>query len=143
VWGNAYKTTVSKLEFLQKRAVRIICNVSKLTHTSSFFHDLKLLKFKDLVDLKCGIVMYKAYHLQLPVNLQALFNFSKDLNSYTLRNNDTFHVNYARTSIKCKCISIYGVKLFNSLPKSLTSAKTVIIFKIRYKKHLSETNINF
>ena len=84
--------------------------------------------------------MYKVYHMQLPQNLQVLFNFSRDLDSYKLRSHDRFQVSYARTNSKYmyKCISVYGVSFFNSLPSILTSTKNVFQFKKRYTAYLIE-----
>ena len=67
--------------------------------------------------------MHKAFYMQLPHNLQVLFNFSRHLNCYKLRSYDKFQVNHTRTNIKYKCISRYGVSLFNSLPSILSSMK--------------------
>ena len=63
--------------------------------------------------------MYKAYHFQLTSKLQSKFEFSKD-NNYLLRSKSKFKIKYVRTTLKHKCLSIYGVKLFNALPKEIS-----------------------
>ena len=80
--------------------------------------------------------MYKAFHLELPESLQRMFNLHKDTGCYKLRNFDKFKVCFAHTKHKANCLSIYGVSLFNSLPSSLTSTRSVMLFKKRYVRML-------
>ena len=69
----------------------------------------------------------------LPMNIQQKFMSNVD-NKYCLRSKDKFKVKFARTTLKSNCISIYGVKLYNSLSKSIIEAKNVFCFKNMYKK---------
>ena len=45
VWGNTYISNIKPLEILQKKAIRIVTFSQFNAHTSSLFHDLRLLKF--------------------------------------------------------------------------------------------------
>ena len=42
----------------------------------------------------------------------------------------------ARTKIKAMCLSVYGVKLWNSLSNNLRDCNSVTIFKKNLKKYL-------
>ena len=139
VWGTTYKTNIHQIIMLQKKAIRIVCNKGRFEHTTPLFYQQKILKFNDLVDLRCGILMYKALHLELPTNLQKMFILHKDTDCYKLRSFDKFKVCFARTNHKANCLSIYGVSLFNSLPNSLTSARSIMSFKKRYMKILIDS----
>ena len=97
-------------------------------HTNELFCNLKLSKFTDLIDLKVAVIMFKANMKILPVNVQQKFISNTD-HRYCLRNTNRFKVQHARTTLKSNCISIYGVKLFNCLPKSIVEAKNVFCFK--------------
>ncbi len=136
VWGTTYKSTVKCVSILQKKALRIICKQDMKAHTSGLFHELKLLKFEDLVDLKCCIIMYKIHSKELPPNLLDKFNLVGDTGRYVLRNHDKFKVKHKRTTKMAHCLSSYGVKLYNSLPTSLTSLKNVLLFKRKYTSYL-------
>ena len=48
IWGVANKTSSSHFVVLQKRMVRLICKVNKLTSTACLFRKLKVLKFNRL-----------------------------------------------------------------------------------------------
>ena len=79
--------------------------------------------------------MYKVYHSQLSTKLQNKFELSKD-GHYSLRNKNKFKIRFVRTTLKHKCLSIYGVKLFNALPYEISSASTLSRFKSILKSYL-------
>ena len=52
------------------------------------------------------------------------------------RQKHKFAVKYARTSIKSKCLSVYGVKLWNKVPSSISLDSSFLSFKRNYKSYL-------
>ena len=93
-------------------------------HTNGLFCNLQLLKFEDLVTYKIAINMFYANLNLLPPNVQRYFSNNLD-SAYSLRSNSLFKVSRARTAVKSYCLSVYGVKVFNSLPTNIVSAKNV------------------
>ena len=136
VWGITYKKSIDCIIKVQKQAIRIISKVNRREHTNELFCKLKLMKFRDLVDFKVTVMMYHANLKLLPANVQPKFT-SNIYNCYTLRSKNKFKVNRARTTIKSICLSIYGVRLFNSLPENIIAAKSLFCFKCLYKKYTS------
>ena len=110
---------VECITVIQKRVVRLVCGARRLDHTGPLFKQLGILKFIDLVKFKTSIIMFKAYHNELPGSLQKMFNLH--VQKYDTRHKYTFSVHRAHTNIKSMCISIYGVKLWNSLHTNLNS----------------------
>ena len=114
-------------------------SVPKYAHIRNLFYNFKLLGFKDLVKLKASLIMFKAKKVQLPSNLQNKFELTNS-DCYTLRSYSKFKMKIVRTTLKHKCISVYGVKLFNSLPNNLTSipniSSNISSFKTKYKDSL-------
>ena len=133
IWGNTYKTNLRSILLLQKRAVRIIENVNRFHNTHSLFLKLKVMKFYDLIEYKTAIIMYKAKNEVLPENIQKLFKIEKHPN-YNTRQVGQFLVKRHITSLKCMCISICGVKLWNSLEMSIKNCKNEFLFKKEYKR---------
>ena len=79
--------------------------------------------------LKTAIIMIKAYRCILPLNVQ---NYSEYMNhdihpGINVSSSKSMYV--LRTNLKSMCISVTGIKLWNSLDNSLTSCKKVIISK--------------
>ena len=53
ILGTIYITHLKPIEILQNRAIRTIIKVQKRSNTSMLFKKINLLKFKDIVKLKC------------------------------------------------------------------------------------------
>ena len=89
-----------------------------------------------MIELKCVVIMFKAHDNQLLANLQKQFTLVKDTELCSLRSQDKFKINYARTIRMTHFISSYGVKLCNSFPETLAHQKHVLSFKNKYIKLL-------
>ena len=127
---------ITPITIIQKKAVRLICKRQYKDHTSPLFKKLKILKFSDLVNYKIGMLMYKAKYESLPSNIQQLFINKQEISYYSTRQKHKFAVKYARTSIKSKCLSVCGVKLWNKVPSSISPDSSFLSFKRNYKSYL-------
>ena len=133
VWGNTYKSNIDCLYLLQKKVVRIVCGVGYRDHTNELFSELRILKLIDIVKLRSACIMYKAHKKLLPNNLQLLISLDSDRNHIT-RQSNTFKQVFARTTLKSQCISVQGIKLWNSLENSIKSSKNIFMFRKLYKR---------
>lgn len=103
VWGNTYSSNTRSLFLLQKKALRIINKTGYREHTNSLFVNSGLLKFKDLVDLKILIFMWKAKQRVLPMFLQNLFTLVSEEDGH--RRQYYFKTLFARTVLhKNRCV---------------------------------------
>ena len=127
IWGSTYITNVNSIFVLQKKAIRLISGVGYREHTNDLFYNLNIIKFLDLVKLKICLVMYKVKKMILPNNLLQLLHLEEN-NVYNTRNSNKFRCKYARTNIKKMCISVTGIKLFNTLSDDLINSKNSRIF---------------
>ena len=136
IWGNNYASNVTCLCVIQRKAVRLICNADRLAHTTELYKELYILKFPECVQYKTAILkilMFHLFHGTLPIHLQNRFTIYSTTRS--TRRINTFVMVRARTTIKAMCLSVYGVKLWNSLPNNLRDCNNVIIFKKKLKKY--------
>ena len=62
-----------------------------------FLKNYKCLKLEDLVILHINCIMYKAFHSDLPVQLQELFLKVENKHSYVTRRKDYFYQKSVRT----------------------------------------------
>uniref|UniRef100_A0A8C6M9A3 Reverse transcriptase domain-containing protein n=1 Tax=Nothobranchius furzeri TaxID=105023 RepID=A0A8C6M9A3_NOTFU len=117
VWGNTYKTTLSPIIILQKKAIRIINKAGYRDHTNNLFLKSRVLKFTDLVQFLTLQIIYKANDKLLPGNIQNYFLYRDK--QYNLR--EEWNLNYlsVRTTVKSQCISVCGVQLWNGLNSDL------------------------
>ena len=81
--------------------------------------------------------MFKANNELLSGNRQQFFNVKYTMLHVTRQSNKLKHV-YARTTLKAKCISVYDVKLWNSLDESIRSSVTIKNLKKLYKMYFLE-----
>lgn len=132
VCGNNYKTLLYPLCILQKRAVRIINKVAYLEHTNKLFLQCKILKLMDLVKLKTALLLFNASNFTLPSNIQNLFT-CRDT-GYTLRGYSNFTLPAVKTTRRSWCVSVCGVKLWNSLDDDLKQCTAIHMFKSWYKQ---------
>ena len=134
VWGNTYQTNLLRIITLQKKALRIICNVGRLDHTNNLFKRLNLLKFMDLIKYKTTIVMHQIFNKQMARNIRKFYT-THETNHASRHTNNFFKPQY-RTNKKGQCLSIVGVNTWNKLDKELTKIKNLSNFKFRLKKSL-------
>ena len=66
IWGNTYKSRLSELIKLQKKALRIVYNKPLYAPTNSLFQKARCLKLEDLIKLNTNVIMYKAFNNLLP-----------------------------------------------------------------------------
>ena len=131
VWGNTYQSKLKPLCIIQKRAIRIVHKVGYHDHTNALFLKSNTLKFLDLVEFKTAQIIYKARNKLLPGNVQIIF---KDREGrYELRRVLNLKHLGARTTMKSMCISVSGVKLWNSLPEDIQHCKNLRQFKKQFK----------
>ena len=133
LWGNTYASNVNCLCIIQRKVVRLICNADRLAHTNELFKELYILKFPEFVQYKTAILMFNLFHQP------CLFTCKPDFLDILLlvdRRINTIVMVQARTNIKAMCLSVYGVKLWNSLSNNLRDCNSVTIFKKNLKKYL-------
>ena len=140
VWGNNYNTSLAPVTILQKKAICVIHKVGYLDNTHSLFLQSKIMKFTDMVKFQTAQVMYKAKNNKLPNNIQKLFN-ERQL-SYNLRGKLHFDRFSIRTTRKGFCISVCGVKLWNSLNMEIKQCPSMKQFKRRYKEMVFQSYSN-
>ena len=115
---------------LQKKAIRLICNADRLAHTNAIFKDMSILKLSEFVKYKTAIIMFNLFHGTLPIQLQR--RFTKYSSVHSTLQNKSFVMVQVRTNIKAMCLSVYGVKLWNTLPEDIKNCTSV---NICLKKH--------
>ena len=82
------------------------------------------------------MLMFKAKNASLSSNVQQLFTINQESSYYSMRQKHKFAVKYARTNIKSKCLSVYGVKLWNKVSSSIGLDSSFLSFKRNYKNYL-------
>jgi len=126
IWG--YNTHYRKILLLQKRAVRLICNVPYRTHCKPLFRKLRILTFPSL---------YLLFSLCYTHNNKDLFMNNTMHHDHDTRNKNKLIIPQCRYSSSQKNYSYMAVKLYNALPSKLKMCP-LLHFKSKIKEMLIE-----
>ena len=140
VWGNTYSSNIKNVYILQKKAVRIVCNVDYQHPSNVLFRELHVLKLHDLIELRTAMIMYKAKTGCLPVNLQTMFHMSLE-RIHDTRNSKNVRQVFACTTKKANCITVHGIKLWNKIQDRIRRSHNLHTFKKRFSKKLQQLHI--
>ena len=114
-------------------AMRIVCKVKSDHHSAELFANMNSLKKIQIVELQTATFMYKAFHQLLPCNLQKYLTIKSNLYGIETKQKNMFYQSYVRTTKKQHCISVAGVKLWNSINNNLRNSYSVLMFKKNIK----------
>ena len=105
LWGHASKSVLNNLIMLQKRSMRIICNVGYRYNTGLLFKNAGILKLLDINVYNTALFMFKYYHKLLPDSCKT-FVVPRDnnLNQYNFRYCHNFNIPNYRTCLREKFI---------------------------------------
>ena len=138
VWGCVFKTYMGKIVVIQKRIVRIICGVSRRTHSYPLFQALDILNVEKLYEYTIGLMMYKYHHSQLPDVIKNLFTTNYEIHNRSTRQSHLLHIPKCRTTLGERSFKHQATKIWNNLRENLN-----VDVKIgTYKKHLKSYLLN-
>ena len=79
VWGLTTEDNLNKIEVLQNKCLRILTFSDFDAHANPLYHSLKILKLRDIITLSHVKLAYEFTLNCLPLDLQNLFTFSRDI----------------------------------------------------------------
>ena len=131
IWGRASGYLLNKITLLQKKFIRMVHRTCYLEHTKPLFKLSFILTFPDLLEYTMAILMSKAFHNLLPINIQNLFQIY--INIRSSRRKNMFSIKYSRTNLRRQCASNAGIRLWNALPDDITNICSIHLFKRHIK----------
>ena len=141
VWAICGKTKINHIYLLQKKALRVCTGSHYLANSHPLFYKLKTLKVQDINQLQVALFMFKLKNNLLPSPFHDLFTLNKSIHDYPTRNSQNYHLMNPKLIIAQKSIRHNGPDIWNALPDSIKSCKTLYSFKATIKRQLlSEYN---
>lgn len=138
VWGNAANYLVNQIFVLQKRAIRLITHSHYLAHTTLLFKKLRILKLSDIILFQTAMFMYQSKNNLLPDSCRNLVNKNLDT-SNRLRQTYDFLIPKYRTTLRSKCMTVFGPKCWINIPAAIKLSPSLAIFKKAYKNFILDT----
>ena len=136
-WGSTSKLNIERLSKLQKRAARIILKADFDTPSSEMFNELGWSTIENRHNYNKAVLTYKALNDLTPEYISNLLKPTFETHNLKLRSatNGSLSVPRSRTSLFDRSFSATAPRLWNSLPKEITTASSLENFK-----QLAKTN---
>jgi hypothetical protein len=131
-WGGDSQST--KVFKLQKKVVRLICNVKRKTSCRELFRTLSILP------VPCVYIMETVYYIKL--NNEGLKQHLA-IHYHKTRHRLDFQTQFCRTDIFKKSVNNWGTKLCNKLPNYLRNLENLKLFKKQLKSFFITTDFLF
>ena len=81
--------------------------------------------------------MYKKLNVSADSNVKKInFDPRNKVSQRITRNGSDVHIDYRRTAIGQKAVSVSGAKLWNSIPMNIRHSNTIVTFKGHMYQHL-------
>lgn len=137
VWYSAApKYVIREIEVLQRKVVRILCNLEYNAHTSHHFTDMGILTLKSCFEF--GIILHTFKTLQssgFDRNLSEKLISLSDYHGRNTRGGHKFLIPRFNL-VKSNCHVLYcAVKLWNDLPSDIVRCNSLISLKRKLKNH--------
>ena len=83
--------------------------------------------------------MYKNLYVSADSNVKKInFDLRNKVSQRITRNGSDVHIDYRRTAVGQKAVSVSGAKLWNSIPMNIRNSNTIFTFKSHMYQHLLE-----
>ena len=132
VWGSACPTSLNRLVCLQKKAIRIATHSAFRSPSSPLFKSQHILKLCDLYKLQIALFMFKCLYELLPSCCIDFKPHLRPIQQQDTRSNCikfNFYEPAYRTSIREHSISVFGPKLWNTIPPCIKEESCLNNFK--------------
>ena len=133
IWGGACISTLQPLISIQKRALRIICSVSRISASLPLFKSLKMLPIRQIYHLQLIMFVYKFKQGILPDIFNNFFTKTTDIHTYRTRQFHNFYPPRCKTDISKSLVRYNGCVVWNSLQQDL---KNIDVSPFTFKKHI-------
>ena len=101
--------------------------------------DLKWINCNSILRLNEASFMYKNLYVSEDSNAKKItFDLRNKVSQRITRNGSDVHIDYRRTAVGQKAISVSGAKLWNSIPMNIRNSNTIVTFKSHMYQHLLE-----
>ena len=148
VWGNTYKTNLSKLQILQNQVLRIITGSKPRCLVDPLYKNLGILNLSEINVYLTGMFMYKIYNQDVPHVFDDFFMYNYEVHDHDTRSSNYFHVPHIKSNLSAFGIKYHGVIIWNKILKAkLKPDCSELSFKMMLKniycKNLLHANDHF
>jgi hypothetical protein len=138
------QSTLNKLQRVQNWAAKVVLCRTKYDSASDALKTLHWLPIKHRIDFKIACLVHKSLHGAAPTYLSDLLNVRTFSRATRMQGNSgvILEVPFTRKKFADRAFSVYGPKLWNSLPDYLRSIEDFAYFKKQLKTVLFKDAFN-
>ena len=135
IWGNTYKCSLSKLQVLQNKAVRIVTGSYPRTNTELLYKSNDLLNLHGINSCPTGKFIFNVYHRQVPHISEGFFTQNHDIHYHNTRIASHLHIPCCSINLSQTSIRFQGAIMWNKILKAdINPDCSEASFKQRLKK---------
>ena len=108
-----------------------------------FFIKLGILTVFNINKLQTACVMYKIMNNLVPSFCVNMFTVNSAIHNYNTRQKKNLHVLSYRTNVREHSVSIFGVNMWNDIPKEFKELRTCNQFRLKCKRYFGQNNFNY
>lgn len=135
IWASR-SCVLNKLFTLQKKALRIITHSHWNCHSLPLFKRLRILPVYNLNNLQVACFAFRQTHNLLPASFHSFFVQNNSLHSHNTRQSTNLHLLRHRLVMRKNSIRISGPLIWNKIPDSIRSLKSISLFQSKYTDYL-------
>ena len=137
IWGNTYKTTLSKLQLLQNKAIRIITGSPPRTNNETLYKHNCMLNLNKINTYLVGKFMYDVYNCIVPDMFTDMFVYNNMIHDHDTRISGHLHPPTTSSNSSRNSIRYHGVIIWNKiLTAAINPDSSEVSFKIMLKKRI-------
>lgn len=129
-----------RIQKIQKYCLRFTYGIKRQQPVSYKLKEVGWLDMKTRCFMHSSLLFYKVIYSKHPKYLYQKISFREDVHNLNLRFKGNLTPPTYRLTIFKRSFSYNIVKIFNSLPRTITSATSLYVFRRLLKEHLSQIN---
>ena len=137
VWGQCNEILKDKLQTLQNRSARVICNrrFQDVGDNQELLNQLGWLNVRQLFSLDLGVFVFKDINGLIPDQFNEMLSKSNSIHSHSTRAAATDSLFIERTNLTArqKAISVSGSKLLNEILFDIRNSQSFNVFRKKYR----------
>ena len=135
IWGNTYKTTLSKLQIVQNKALRITNGSPPRTNNETLYRKNCMLNLNKINTYLVGKFMYNVYHGIVPDIFEGMFVYNNMIHYHDTRISGHLYPPTISSNLSQNSIRYHGVIIWNKiLTAAINPDSSEVSFKIMLKK---------
>ena len=143
VWGLTYDIYINPVFLLQKKVIRAISFENFTAPSTPLFSDLKILKLRDLFQLKLLSFVYDCINKISPSCFHSFFELVESVHQCGTRqvtNNDIFMTQKNTLQYGLRSVRYCAAKFWNDIPVDIKKSPSPVMFRRKLKSFLFDFN---